>query len=199
MKRPARSRRHIGRREPHIIIRVLTEGAVTECEYLRRIRGPAVRLDSSDAGMAPMTLVERARAYQRAERRVRAVNRRFDEIWCVFGRDEHPDFERAVREARDAGIRTAISNPCFELWLVLHLEEQTAHIERHAIQRRARALGLIEDKRLGAAADAALNDGYDTAAQRARNLDDMHERDGSPPGSNPSSGVWRLADRLRRP
>ena len=28
--------------------------------------------------------------------------------------------------ARDNGIRVAISNPCFELWLVLHYAQQTA-------------------------------------------------------------------------
>ena len=28
-----------------------------------------------------------------------------------------------MKEAKDAGIRTAVSNPCFELWLLLHVLE----------------------------------------------------------------------------
>ena len=198
MSQPKRSRRgRVGHREPRTVIRVYTEGKVTERQYLRRIRGGAVRLELGDAGMAPMTLVERARDDKKADRRGRSPDKRFDEIWCVFDRDEHLDFERAIREARDAGIRTAASNPCFELWLVLHLESQTAHVGRHAIQRRAQELGLVEGKHLAAPA-GVLDDGYDTAKERARALEQMHDRDGSPPGSNPGSGVWRLVDRLRR-
>ncbi|MFT7647504.1 MAG: hypothetical protein ACI8Y4_002253 [Candidatus Poriferisodalaceae bacterium] len=81
-----------------------------------------------------------------SKRRRKADGPDFDEIWCVFDTDEHPNLEQAVAEAADSNIRTARSNPCFELWLVLHVADQTAHVHRHAIQRRAAALGLTDGK-----------------------------------------------------
>jgi hypothetical protein len=38
-----------------------------------------------------------------------------------------------MQQARDNGIRIAISNPCFELWILLHFQDQRAHIERGAL------------------------------------------------------------------
>ena len=109
-----------------------------------------------------------------------------------------PTFARAIREARDTGIQTAASNPCFELWLVLHVEPQTAHIHRRAIQRRCRDLGLVDGKALVEEAIPKLIEGYPEAKKKAQALDRMHEESGAPEGANPSSGVWRLIDRLRR-
>ena len=43
-----------------------------------------------------------------------------DEVWAVFDRDEHPNFDQAIDRCRRAGVRVARSNPCFELWLILH-------------------------------------------------------------------------------
>ena len=115
----------------------------------------------------------------------------------MFDVDAHPDLKSAVSEARDAGIRTAISNPCFELWLVLHLADQTAYVERHTIQHRARQLGLVDGKSIPDSERCRLFDGYEDAKRRAQALDIMHGRDGRDPGANPSSGVWRLIDSIR--
>ena len=75
-----------------------------------------------------MQLVEEAKRDRSADRGRRTVNRSFDEVWCIFDRDDHHRFDEATRVAKKAGIRTAISNPCFELWLILHARQQTAFI-----------------------------------------------------------------------
>src|SRR5690606_28879816 len=36
----------------------------------------------------------------------------------VLSEDEHPYLNQALDEARTAGIEVALSNPCFELWLL---------------------------------------------------------------------------------
>ena len=95
------------------------------------------------------------------------------------------------------GINVAVSNPCFELWLVLHREEQTAYIERHDVQRRSDELQLTDNKRILSAAERILVDAVDTAKQRALALDRRHAGNRSPARSNPSTDVWRLVDRLR--
>jgi hypothetical protein len=154
-----------------------------------------VRLDiGRSAGFAPMSLVKRAREEARANRRARDDG--FDEIWCVFDRDEHPDVARAIREARDSGVRAALSSPCFELWLLLHVEDCQAHIERGVAQARCRELGLTDGKALADGAETRLAEGYVAAKRRAQALDHMHEQSGAARQSNPSTDVWRLVDSL---
>ena len=51
-----------------------------------------------------------------------------------FDVDEHPGISDAKQMARASGIKLAISNPCFELWLLLHFREQPGPQNRHRIQ-----------------------------------------------------------------
>ncbi len=95
-----------------------------------------------------------------------------------------------------SNVCVAMSNPCFELWLVLHMEDQTAHVHRKDIQKRADQLGIVDDKHLAADAIPRLLDGYQTAKERAVSLRERHTLNGSDLGSNPSSNVWQLVDRL---
>lgn len=118
-----------------------------------------------------------------------------DQIWCVFDRDEHPNFATAVTLAGKRGIKLAISNPCLELWFILHFEDQTAYLERDAAQYRVEEL-LGCSKVLSESALSTLAERYDQA-RRALKLDEKHTGDGSPPGRNPSSGMWRLIDLIR--
>ena len=51
-------------------------------------------------------------------------------------RDDHPDFDNAIAMCRAGGVSVARSNPCFELWLVLHLEDFDKPISSTDIQAR---------------------------------------------------------------
>jgi hypothetical protein len=114
----------------------------------------------------------------------------------MFDRDDHPNFARAIDLANRHQINLAISNPCIELWFILHFEDRTAYLDRYAAQHRAAEL-LGCSKFLSEPALIALADGYEEARRRATKLGEKHAGDGSPLGSNPSSGVWRLIDVIR--
>jgi hypothetical protein len=116
----------------------------------------------------------------------------------MFDRDEHPNFAEAVDLAVRHQINLAISNPCLELWFMLHFQDQTAYLEREEAQRRAQEL-LGCSKALTEPALRMLADNYDGARRRAIKLDEMHAGNGSLPRSNPSSGAWRLIDQIRDP
>ena len=105
---------------------------------------------------------------------------------------------QAVEDARKSGIGLVVSNPCFELWFVLHVREQTAFINRHDVQRLANELGLCDGKKIPVAAWTALVEAFDDAKRRARALDERHTGNDSPPRENPSTDVWRLVDGLRK-
>ena len=149
--------------------------------------------------MSPMGLVSRAKDDLRLSRRSakRHGAPQFDEIWCVFDVDRHPQVPQAIFEATQSAINVAVSNPCFELWLVLHSHDQRAPVNGREIQRRASELGLIDGKSVPESAWSVLDDNYEDAARRARELDAWHDGNDSAPRSNPSTNVWRLVDRLR--
>ena len=109
--------------------------------------------------------------------------------------DQHPNLGPAVEKAVANGISVAVSNPCIELWFILHFHEQTAHIERDAAQAISKKL-LGCDKALDQEALRELMERYPGAKEKAVALDDKHRGDDRAAGSNPSSGVWRLIDRI---
>lgn len=184
---------------------VFTEGTVTEETYLtywhRRFRA-SVNVEIHEFHGTPAALVRRAAdakaANERAERKGRG--RTHDEVWCVFDVDEHPHLADAIEMAAANGIRVAISNPCIELWFLLHFADQTAYLSRHEAQARAKT-HLGAGKGLDGATLELLASRYLDARSRAQQLDTKHEGDGTPAPANPSSGAWRIVDAIaaRRP
>jgi hypothetical protein len=147
----------------------------------------------------PLQLVQRAAGAMQGSvaDAKRNRGRAFDQAWCIFDRDEHPNFAEALALAEKHRIAVAMSNPCVELWFLLHFEDHTAHLERQHAQSRAKT-ALQCGKALTESALRVLSelDRYDAARTRAINLDSKHAGDGSPVGSNPTSGVWRLIDEI---
>lgn len=197
MKYPSKSRsRQLAQKQlPRRVIRVLTEGKVTEPEYIKILErniNVRIEIDRRDAGV-PLTLVRRAREYQLMNKK---RNPSFDEIWCIFDVDEHPNIDQAIHEARDSGINIAISNPCFELWLVLHYQNQNRYIDRQEIQSLAKRLDITDGKGITPKAREHLSTTYSEAKRRAENLEKRHIGNGSKGWENPSSQVWRFVDGL---
>lgn len=179
---------------------MLVEGAVTEEAYLllwkRRLRRRAL-VDIPDFRGTPMALVEKAVELKKAEEKDdrRGRGPMHDEYWCVFDVDTHP-YLREARELADAhGIQLAISNPCIELWFLLHFAEQTAYIECDQASRLVKP-ETGPGKGLSPDALEALGDRFEIARERARRLEDKHHGDGTPAPGNPSSGMWRLIDSI---
>jgi RloB-like protein len=188
-------------RQPKLRILVVCEGRSTEPGYLRAFqhaaRNSRVHVTVAGETGVPRTVVEiairlRAEAEHEA-RRQRDENFNYDEVWGVFDIDEHPNVDQARQLADANAVKLAVSNPCFELWALLHFQDRRAHIERHAA-RAALQRHLPEyDKALDF---ARMYPGYTDAVRRARALDaeaDRHER----PERNPTTGVYRLTELIR--
>lgn len=134
----------------------------------------------------PLTLIQRAVKRKGSDDEV-------DECWCVFDVEwpkHHPNLTEALQLAKTHGIQLAVSNPCFELWLILHYEEQTGFLTTEDAERQSRTLDGRDGKRLDA---AAYMGSRQMAAQRAVRLIRRHERDGTLfPHNNPSSTMHEL-------
>ena len=181
-------------------ILVFTEGRITEPDYInhwfRKYRDRTlVTIDSFHA--TPLTLVEEAKKQRMQDQRdqQRGRGRSRDEYWCIFDRDEHPRLNEAFDLAEENGINVAFSNPCIELWFLLHFKDQTAYIER-SNAKQISAQNLKCNKHLSTDALGQLEVNLEFATRRAKNLDNKHHLDGSPPRCNPCSNVWALVERI---
>jgi hypothetical protein len=180
---------------------VFTEGISTEVIYLthwkRLYRGTTV-VTVADVHGVPMSLVKAASDQKRADSRDARKGRgdAFDHYWCVFDVNSHPNLESALDMAASNDIQIALSNPCLELWFLLHFEDQTAWIDRHTAQSRCRGL-LGCGKTLTATALSQLEAGHDSAVIRAKANSERHVGNGTHELDNPSSSVWRLIETIR--
>jgi hypothetical protein len=182
---------------------VCCEGEVTEPSYFNalkaelRIRLVHVEVVGGDvSGSNPKTLVDYAvERKEQAERDARGEkddNLKYDEVWCVFDVDAHEHIPEAKQKAGTNEINLAISNPCFELWLLLHFQDQRAYIERHQAQSACRAHMPLYDKEVPF---ELVYPHYQSAVQRAVELEHWQETRGCA-GENPSTGVHRLTERI---
>lgn len=188
-------------RQPKIRILVVCEGKKTEPLYLRQLqhhlRNPRVHVEPVGPAGVPLTVVQTAIEERRkAETKARSEhdeNHLWDEVWAVFDVDDHPNVAEAKQLATANGIYLAVSNPCFELWALLHFADQRAHIERGKLRAMLQQHLPGYDKEL---VFVKLHPGYDEAVQRARELDDAADRAGRL-GRNPTTGVHRLTEIIR--
>ncbi len=61
-----------------------------------------------------------------------------DNAWAVFDGDEHiekslANWQSAISRAKSQKINLAITNPCFELWYLIHYQDNLAQITRDKI------------------------------------------------------------------
>jgi RloB-like protein len=180
------------------------EGERTEPEYLnalkllpsvRNVAAVDLRVQAKKDGVSPSGLVSMAIA---ARERAIDEDAEIDEFWCVFDVEwprNHPGLREAIKKAESNDIRVAISNPCFEIWLILHLQDYSAWLNSRDASRIRRQLDGSRDKGLDAKKYMPL---IEDAARRAEILDGRHSRDDTPfPHNNPSTSMHLLLRAIR--
>jgi hypothetical protein len=206
--KPAPSlRRRVAVRPPKRTVAIFCEGHRTEPEYflalkrdprVRELAAVELRVEASNHKSSPMSLVRRAVAAR--ERNTREEGE-IDSFWCIFDVEwptNHPDLHRALTTASANNVEVAVSNPCFELWLLLHFTDQNAWVDTD------RACKLR--KRADQSSGKEIVDGpiymrrRNEAISRAAALESRHQANGTAfPHNNPSSGVHRLVATLLQP
>jgi hypothetical protein len=117
------------------VILIVTEGEKTEPCYLKGLRNhlklSAAEIEVVPAAFDALSIVNRAIELRTARnKKVRqscAVP--YDYVWAVFDTeraDTNPRLNDAIQKAHAQKILIALSNPCFEFWLLLHEEYTTA-------------------------------------------------------------------------
>jgi hypothetical protein len=128
---------------------IVSEGKVTEPEYLniikerRRIRSADIEIVPPPP-TSPKEIVAKARDLKRQARR----DDPYDAVWCIFdvepqvGQKARPGLADAMQMASANGISVALSNPCFELWILLHSEDCQSLVYGPRVQQRCAELEL---------------------------------------------------------
>jgi hypothetical protein len=130
-----------------------------------------------------------------------------DEFWVFIDTDHHflgnhlEGTLTALRTARQVGFEIAVSNPCFELWLLLH------HVDVPAGQSFSDCdeVGALLREMLGQYNKTNLKEGQFPMARvldairRARSLEASPDETHSPWPKNPGSRVYRLLERVLPP
>jgi RloB-like protein len=192
-------RRTAGNKDPKSRVSVYCEGEVTEIQYFKGLRSTlrSTGLDVVVSRVAgnPRDMVDEA-IRGSALRPVRTADSpgSGDQVWCVFDVEAprcHPRIPEALALARRYGVNLAISNPCFELWLILHYASHTAYLSS---QDACAILGRHIPGYDKAVIYEALAPRYDEAKRRALELQGRHGADTRIENMNPSSSVWKLVD-----
>ena len=97
-------------------ILIISEGVNTEPSYFGHFRLSNVNLERVGTGMSTMRLIEEADSILENKYK----NKKFDEIWLVFDKDDNDDFEDAIKLAVSKSYRVAYSNQAVEYWFILH-------------------------------------------------------------------------------
>ncbi len=164
------------------------------CVHLH-LNTAAVRNPPNTRGSAPISVVQfAAEKYQ--------LDGGYDHTFCIFDKDEHESYNRALREIgifasranNPIPMRAITSVPCFEFWLLLHFEPVTRPMRRCAdvIARLQRHIpGYVK----------GANDVFDALLPRTdiaiRNARLVRRQQAASRADNPLTNFDQLIEQLR--
>jgi len=189
------------------LILLVGEGRETEPNYFRAFgREHGARCGfclavKGAGGFSPEHCVDKAlNEIESARRR----HQKYDEVWCIFdveSVDKTASLAKAMATARKSGIKTCLSNPSFEVWLIAHFERTRKSFidakaaERHLSDHWQEMCGQPYDK-----ADPRVYERVRVSTETAiKNAQEVHLKDhrgGNVEKCNSSTEVYRLVAML---
>lgn len=199
--------RRRGTRERRARVLVVLGGVRTEPQYFeyvkRELRVGGLDIELIAEGWTPLKLYEYAIELKAREKRAAKKNgdsdNVYDEVWVVSDVDEFVDELKQMKlTAEKDGISLAITNPCFEAWLSMHIDASGAKLDRHQAQSLAKNQGLVDPDKPKNIIVEKVRGRFDTAATHARRHAAGHQSAGTIfPHDVPASDVDLLVGGLR--
>lgn len=178
-------------------------GVRTEPQYLAYVNealdAVGVHLAVAPSGESPQHLLELAITRRDDERSAarRSGDRGnvFDATWIVCDVDEFAEQLKSIRSDADKqGIQLAVSNPCFEVWLLWHQKPAVGYMTTKQAQAVARKAGVVRGKTL---IRTGVEGKYADARRIAQQARQNHVKDAKTfPADNPASDVDVLIESI---
>lgn len=182
---------------------LFSEGANTEKVYFNAIRNyfpdALIEVDFIGPAGVPKTIAKKVKERMAQLKKERKANSfaQNDTVWAVFDRDEHDDVAQSIEQCKSAGADIAYSNPCFEIWLILHHQHFDKADDRHQVQKHFATIDPSYDPNGAKTPNCeALMDNIENAEKRAIKQGECRENEGSPMG-RPSTTVYKLTQAIR--
>lgn len=196
--------RTVAQVNPKVALHIICEGINTEPEYFIQCKdhygAGLVDLKIVPGAGVPLTIVQTAVELRQSLILIKRKSKdSFDacfRVWAVFDRDEHPHVEEALELAKANSIDVAFSDPCFEVWPLLHLIDYGSQDHRHEVQKKLSSLMPSYDHEKGAVIDyPQIKDSFTTAYDRAKRLNKARIDENCPMGC-PSTSVGELVMKI---
>ena len=189
-------------RKPKRTVLIVCEGEKTEITYFNKfkIRNSGVHIDAVHGKCTdPKNIVDFAE-----ERMNNKWSIDFDEgdgVWCVFDVDDNTDhvLKNTFEHAKTKNIQIALSNPCFELWFLLHYKLILSQISRDEALIELKK--YIKNYKKNMDVYPILKDKQGDAIQNAKKLNKKHKDqniDLFNRRSNPATQVFELIEFIQK-
>jgi hypothetical protein len=162
-------------RLPYKRFLIVCEGEKSEPDYIQGVKGlcreKLISIEIIGGAGQTKKVIERA-VQLKSEAIIEAKRNKdnfekFDSIWCVIDVDNHDLLTEALIQARDNKIEVSLSNPCYEVWVVLHHRDHRKSVDRSVLQSECKNHYGLKDKHV---AFEVLWPAYSVARERARQL-----------------------------
>lgn len=192
--------RKIGKRVTRKFVVIVCEGSKTEMQYFQGFneRNSGVKVEPLHG---KCTDAKNIVAF--AERQIERYDLDFDDgdsLWCAFDVDQKgkQEVNDAVAHASAKNILIALSNPCIELWFLLHYKKIPSQISRKDAYDELKK--FIRDYDKNSNIFPILKDKIRAAMTNAESLNQGHQRNGVlllSVDSNPSTQVFKLVKNIQ--
>ncbi|SNR93808.1 RloB-like protein [Streptosporangium subroseum] len=189
---------------------VFTEGKVTEPKYIETIKAlvhvPAnVRIANeraSDSNRTPADLLSLAikllEEKKQEDSKANLPQPMRTQVWCIFDHDgrEQNELNSLLTRAKRHGVEVAFSNPCFEIWRLLHLKSASGtfggvcgQVEQRLPQEFHQVPGGIKH-----VVSEQISGRFEIAWKRALEMNGRHPQHLALPSRDPYTDVHRFVE-----
>lgn len=183
---------------------LFSEGANTERVYFNALKqhytNALFDIEIIAPAGTPISIAKKVQDAMLSLRKERKANSfaEKDTVWGVFDEDSHDRVVQSIEQCKAAGAYVAYSNPCFEVWLILHHEDFNKSDDRHQVQRH---YGTLDSTYQGNDSKVpnckVLIPNIEEAENRAISQEALRAREGAA-GGRPSTTVYLLTQAIRK-
>ena len=192
-----RRNNRLNQRDTYPRFLIVCEGTKTEPNYFEHIRSGfkrgAVNINIYKFGGSGLPLIKAAMK--------QADNVSYTQVWCVFDRDNLSSkvFTTMYQQATKYGFNVAYSNPCFEVWYLLHFERCFARqwLDCDTCMDKLQQYSGQPYSKTSSRFPSLLDPQRDQAITRATDLLDGYSTP-DPFNDNPSTTVHFLINEIKR-